>query len=117
MDQCRLLQKPLYIVHASDVPEEGKAHLFTDAMRTALLSACNPRDTKSLPGVLPLYEGMTLSLYSKDCVRFGLMKPCECTLEKIVFSDQEEIPEEVIPGEPIHLEFMPVSLLLRVRVQ
>jgi len=112
---CKAHAKPLYVVHALDEAEGGKSDLFTDAMRSELLALHNPRDTRSLPGILPLYEGMTVSLFSKDCVRFGLMKPCECTLEKIVFAPAEDIPENTVAGEPILLEYMPVSLILRAK--
>ena len=41
---------------------------------------------------LPLYVGMRISLLSKDCVRFGLMKGCTCVVEKIVLADGDIFP-------------------------
>ena len=84
-------------------------------MHKELLAKNSPKDTKELPSILPFYEGMSLALYSKDCVRFGLMKPCECILEHIVFAPEEEIPEHALTGEPLVLKYMPVSLLLRAK--
>ena len=111
--ECRAKGKPLFIVQAADVVKDEDAAHFTPAMRKDLLSMTNPRHTKSLPGVLPLYEGMYLSLYSKDCVRLGLMNGCDCVLERIIFADEEELPTDVVAGEPITLEYLPISLLLR----
>ena len=45
-------------------------------------------------------------------MRFGLMKGCEVVLEHIVFADEESLPE-VVAGEPVHLQFMPTTLMLR----
>ena len=58
---------------------------------------------------------MRLLLYSKDCVRFQLMNGCECILEQIVFDDDEPDHGEVLAGDPISLEYMPVALVLRVQ--
>ena len=89
------------------------ADYFTEAMRTELLQLTNPRLLKHLSSFLPLYLGMRLLLCSKDCVRFGLMNGCECILEHIVFADEETLPEEVVAGDPVMLQYMPVSLILR----
>ena len=56
---------------------------------------------------------MRISLLSKDCVRFGLMKGCTCVVEKIVLADGEALPDKMVAGEPHQLNYMPVSLLLR----
>ena len=67
-----------------------------------------------MQGTLPCYEGMRLLIYSKDCVRLGLMKGCECVVVAIIFADEEEsLPDVVSAGVPIWLSHMPVSLLLR----
>ncbi len=42
------------------------------------------------------------------------MKGCVCTLRDIVVADAELIPLDVYPGDPHHLIFMPISLLLQV---
>ena len=51
-------------------------------VRAELLKRVNPGQNVHLPGFLPLYVGMRLTLLSKDCVRLGLVKGCTCTLEK-----------------------------------
>jgi hypothetical protein len=84
--------KALFIIQASDIAHEEDKAAFTDGMRRDLMLQSNPRHTKLLPSFLPLYVGMRLSLYSKDCVRLGHMNGCECILEKIVFSDLEDLP-------------------------
>ena len=73
----------------------------------------SPNKTKHRDGFLALYIGMRLSLHSKECVRFGLMNGCECILEKIIFNDEEPLPDDLVAGEPWTLTYMPVSLLLR----
>jgi hypothetical protein len=84
--------KALFIKQASDIAHEEDKAAFTDGMRRDLMLQSNPRHTTLLPSFLPLYVGMRLSLYSKDCVRLGHMNGCECILEKIVFSDLEDLP-------------------------
>ena len=58
----------LYISVASDDLSEGKGRM-TDEIRELLLKRTNLRSVKNLPGTLPLYRGMQLLLYSKECVR------------------------------------------------
>ena len=41
------------------------------------------------------------------------MKGCEVVLEHIVFADEESLPEEVVAGEPVHLQYMPATIVLR----
>eukprot|EP00973_Karenia_brevis_P024440 3370709-Karenia_brevis.AAC.1 len=41
------------------------------------------------------------------------MKGCECILEDIVFAEQEDLPRDAVAGEPLVLEYMPISLILR----
>ena len=41
------------------------------------------------------------------------MNGCDCVLERIIFADEEELPTDVVAGEPITLEYLPISLLLR----
>ena len=79
-----------------------------------LMRCVNSHKTKQLSSYLPLHVGMRLLLYSKTCVRFGLMNGCECILEGIVFADEEELPMAAVSGDYINLKFIPVSLLLRV---
>ena len=110
---CRKMGTALFVVQASDVAHDEDERAFTDGMRRDLLMQTNPRHTKMLPSFLPLYVGMRLSLNSKDCVRFGLMNGCECILEKIVFSDLEDLPDNILAGDAYQLRFMPVSLILR----
>jgi hypothetical protein len=110
---CRAQGKALYVVQASDVVHEEDVAFFSDSMRQELIALTNPRHTKSLTSLLPLYVGMRLSLNSKDCVRFGLMNGCECILEQIIFSDLEDMPDDRLAGDPYQLRYMPISLLLR----
>ena len=114
-DESRRLRTPLYIVQAWDeaVEAEDKPKL-TDLIRSELLSRVNPEETKGLPSFLPLYCGMRLLLSSKDCVRFGIMKGCPVILRSIVFADHEVLPLNHVAGQPFHLQFMPVSLVLQV---
>ena len=113
VDATRAQGKALFILQASDIAHEEDEADFSDGMRRDLLAEANPRETKLLPSFLPLYVGMRLSLYSKDCVRFGLMNGCECILEKIVFSDLEDLPAELVAGDAFQLRYLPVSLILR----
>ena len=78
-----------------------------------ILRRVNPELTKGLPSFLPLYVGMRLILSSKDCVRFGLVKGCTCILRHIVFAGHENLPVTHVAGEPHHLTFMPISLVLQ----
>ena len=70
--------RALYVVQAADDAKEAERGWLTPGMREELMRTTNPRYTKGLPGLLPLYIGMCLTLFSKDCVRFGMMKGCEC---------------------------------------
>ena len=114
-DESRRLKKPLYIAQAWDeaVDSEDKTKV-TDQVRADLLSRVNPEDTKGLPSFLPLYSGMRLLLSSKDSVRFGIMKGCPAILRSIVFADNELLPSIHVAGQPHHLQYMPVSLVLHV---
>ena len=82
-------------------------------MRELRLKKNNLRQVKNLPGTLPLYCGMRLLLYSKECVRLQLMNGCLCRLEDIIFAEEETLPAMVFAGEPVLLEYMPLQLLLR----
>ena len=114
-DESRRSKKPLYIAQAWDeaVDSEDKTKV-TDQVRADLLSRVNPEDTKGLPSFLPLYSGMRLLLSSKDSVRFGIMKGCPAILRSIVFADNELLPSIHVAGQPHHLQYMPVSLVLQV---
>ena len=118
MDQakeyCKVHKLPLYIVQARDeVVRTDDATKLTAQLRASLLQRVNPDDTSGLPSFLPLYRGMRLLLSSKDCVRLGIVKGCPCILEAIVFADDENLPYEHVAGQPHHLRYMPVTLLLR----
>ena len=76
----------------------GEEHLLTPELRKDLLGLTGQRQTQALPSILPLFLGMRLLLHSKDCVRFGLMKGCECVLEQIIFDDQEILPVRALAG-------------------
>ena len=107
---------PLYIVQALDVPVSSyEAPKFTPEVRRELLHRASPELTKGLPSFLPLQVGMKLIMASKECVRLGIMKGCTCTLKHIVLAAEEDAlhPDTFIPGEPIPLKFMPISLLLQ----
>ena len=104
------LKRPLYVVKASDVAVELCNQWKMPSVQRYLDALCNPRDTADLPGVLPLYVGMRLTMHSKECVRYGLMKGCVCTLRHIVFSDHEELPES---SAMVYLKYLPVCLWLQ----
>ena len=112
--QSRNLLTPLYVVQAKDeaVHLEDRSKM-TNIVQKALLAEVNPQHTKHLPGFLPLYIGMRLLLSSKDCVRFGIVNGCPCTLRDIVFADDEILPSSLVPGHAHPLTFMPVSLILQ----
>ena len=52
-------------------------------------------------------------LYSKKCVRLGLMIGCTVVLEDILFADEEVLPYAVFAGTPVMLQYLPARLLLR----
>ena len=113
VDHCARESIPLYLLKAADEVRAGEENAFTPELQAWFLHQANPRYTKHLSSFLPLYIGMRLLLYSKDCVRLGLMNGCECILEHIVFADEEVLPTESVAGTPHLLEYMPVSLILR----
>ena len=113
-DASRAFGVRLYMVTACDDVKPADVAFFTHAAREEMLRRVNPRATQRLPSHLPLYIGMRLLMFSKDCVRFGLMNGCECELVGIVFADHEHLPEDALAGEYISLEYMPASILLRV---
>jgi len=78
----RRLRKRVYVVLAADTVRSSEASLLTEAIRKRALQIANPRKTQRLPGVCVLHNGMTLLLYSKMCVRLGLMNGCACVLEE-----------------------------------
>ena len=107
----------LYVSIACDEPASGNraCHGFTEDVRAQLLRENNLRKLQYLPSVVPLYVGMHLLLYSKECVRLHLMNGCEVILEQIFCSDkdEEDMPDYAAAGAPIFLQYMPVCLLLR----
>ena len=56
----------------------SEEHFLTLQVQRELLELTGQRQSNHMQSILPLYIGMRLLLYSKDCVRFGLMKGCEC---------------------------------------
>ena len=113
-EESRRLKTPLYIVQAHDAPSNSQDFSkFTDDVRKKLLKLVNPDKTKGLPSFLPLYRGMRLTLGSKDCVRFGIMKGCPVILKDIVFDESEVFSYDLIAGQEHQLDFMPVSLILQ----
>ena len=113
VEHCRKNALRIYVCKASVEAKAGEEHLLTPSVCAELLHLANQRQTGFVESILPLYIGMRLLLFSKDCVRFGLMKGCECVLEQIIFDELEVLPQHVVAGEPIHLEYVPFSLLLR----
>jgi len=108
------LQTPLYMLQALDeVVRTEDAPKVTPQIRVELLRKVNPEYTKGFPSFLPLFLGMRLLLSSKDCVRFGIVKGCICTLKHIVFADEETLPFELLAGHAHELKYMPVSLILQ----
>jgi hypothetical protein len=78
----------LYVSVACDEVHEG-AGALTDEVRALFLKKNNLRQVKNLPGTLPLYRGMRVLLYSKECVRLQLMNGCLCHVEDIIFAEEE----------------------------
>ena len=103
----------VYVVLASDTPRSVDAEMLTHQMRKALLEIAQPRKTKYLPGQCVLHLSMRLLLFSKKCVRLGLMNGCACELVDIIFSRKEELPIDVRTGEDVVCKYMPIALLLR----
>jgi ubiquitin C-terminal hydrolase len=84
-------------------------------VREELQAIVRPHDVQHLPGICLLHIGMRVLLYSKDCIRLGLMNGCECVVEHIVFADEECVPDdgELVAGRAHRLQYMPTALLLR----
>ena len=106
-------RRRLYAFFAADSVRTSETSLFTETMRREVLQIPNPRNCSYLPGVSQWYIGMKLLLFSKKCVRLGLMNGCQCTLEDIVFSEHEDLPMHYEVGDIIKLEYVPPALLLR----
>lgn len=106
---------PLYILQAKDeAVNVNHAHrLCVPQVMAELLQRVNPKETCTLPSVLPLYVGMRVTLQSKDCVRLGIMKGCICVLRHIVFADREPFAAATGEDNMIHLKYMPVCLWLQ----
>lgn len=105
-----------YVLHACDEVQPADKETFDDAARRRVLGIANPRHTGRLPGILPLYVGMRLSLYNcKDCVRLGLMNGAEVEILKILFAKPEWENREpsLYPGDLNLLRYLPDALLLR----
>ena len=68
-------QKPLYIVQARDEAVHSKDDRKMPRVREELLRRASPRDTQSLPGILPLYVGMRLTFQEKDEGAHGACNP------------------------------------------
>jgi len=96
---ARSLGVPVFVVKAWDVadkPEER--HLFTQMVRDETLEEPSLSKTKNMPGILPLFVGMTLNLLSKYCVHLCLTHGCEVLLEQIIFAPDEVLPENLVAG-------------------
>ena len=59
-------KNPLYIVQAMDDAVDAKDRIKMPNVRKELLGRVSPRDTQGIPGLLPLYVGMRLTLQTKD---------------------------------------------------
>ena len=57
---------------------------------------------------------MRVILASKDCARIGVMKGCPCVVHEIVFAPHEALPDRPTCGNVYMLQYLPVSLLLKV---
>ena len=115
VDHCQRNDLRLYVLKPTIEARLGEEKHLTATVISDLLTLSNPRKTGFIEGLLPLYIGARLLLQSKDCVRLGLMKGCECVLEQIIFDDAEVLPITAVAGMPIELEFLPYSLLLRAK--
>ena len=73
---------------------------------------CESEDYTSFARDWFFYIGMRLLLFSKKCVRLGLMNGCVCILEEITLSPGEA-SQEMFSGEVQNLRYMPSALLLR----
>ena len=103
----------VYVVLASDAVRSAEDEMLTHKMRKAMLEIAQPRKTNYLPGQSVFHLGMRLLLFSKLCVRLGLMNGCACELVDIIFSQKEELPIDVRTGEDVVCKYMPIALLLR----
>ncbi|CAK0794832.1 unnamed protein product, partial [Prorocentrum cordatum] len=104
-----------YIVHRHKIRayrsmQKARQQALRTGQRVYVVQA---RDEPDLPSLLPLYVGMRLTMYSKDCVRLGLMKGCVCTLRHIVFADGESFPADSLDDNVVHLQYMPITLWLQ----
>ncbi len=82
-----------------DSLEQSRGITATDPFGQTLVSAV---------ALLPQqYRGMRRLLSSKDCVRFGIVKRCQCILEDIVFGDDEVLPLDLVAGQPHELRYSP----------
>ena len=107
------LSRRVYVVLASDSVRSVDAPKLTDDTRVSLLEIAQPCRTRYLPGQCIFHLGMRLLLFSKKCVRLGLMNGCACVLEDIIFSAREELPLHSEEGDDILCKYMPGGLLLR----
>ena len=107
----------MYVVFANDdIKRSVGRPCASSELRVAtdeVLAIPSLSQTNDLPSALPLYVGMSLLLYRKACVKYGLMNGCEVVLEHIVFSEAESVHEHSSQLNPIVLQFLPDALVLR----
>ena len=108
-----ILASPVY--YDTDKLLHSRSVYSLQQVREELQAIVRPHDVQHLPGLCLLYIGMRVLLYSKDCIRLGLMNGCECEVEHIVFADEEHIPDDgdLVAGRAHRLQYMPTALLLR----
>ena len=107
-------REPCFICCAADLVSEDDKHLWDEEARGKALHYLQARECKRSPGVLPLRRKGRYQIFSKACVRLGLMNGCEVILEDIHFHPQEELPDHYYSGAPHICKYLPESLLVRV---
>ena len=94
-EHCRKEGTNLYVVQAHDeATRASDEKKMLPHVRADLLKRVNPEQNAGIPGFLPLYVGMRLTLLSNDCVRFSLVKGCTCVVQQIVLAEGESVPEK-----------------------
>ena len=106
--------EPCFICCAADLVNEDDKHLWDDDARGQALHYLRARECKRSPGVLPLRRKGRYQIFSKACVRLGLMNGCEVILEDVHFHPHEPLPAHYYSGAPHICKYLPESLLVRV---
>jgi hypothetical protein len=107
-------REPCFICCAADLVSEDDKHLWDDEVRGKALHYLQARECKRSPGVLPLRRKGRYQIFSKACVRLGLMNGCEVILEDIHFHKEERLPVHYYTGAAHICKYLPESLLVRV---